>query len=172
MADVPPDRATITLMENGIWWQPILERPGHFKSEDERFLSLDEALKWAEAEIPRLRREGEGAARKREEEEAADPARVAALPTHDLTPYWIDPTALGPAHITYRAYVELDYGPAESEKDEISFGECWHFHKRDFTAAQLARGPRLNPARRRSTSSTRAWIGIASTSRSGSIFLR
>jgi hypothetical protein len=146
VADVPPDRATVTLIDNGIWWQPILERPGHFKSNYERFPSLDEALKWAEAEIPRLRREDEEAARKREEEKAADLAQVAALPTQDLTPFWIDPAIMEPEHITYRAYIELDYGPAASKKEEISFGEYWHIDKKYFTAAQLAAELRLNPA--------------------------
>jgi hypothetical protein len=146
VADVPPDRATIKLMESGLWWQPIIERPGHFKLDFQHFLSLEEALTWAESEIPRLRREDEEAARKRDEEEAADLARVAALDTLDLTPFWIDPAALEPTHITYRAYIELYYGPAASEKEEISFGEYWHFNQKYFTAAQLAVELRLNPA--------------------------
>jgi hypothetical protein len=143
---VPPDRATIKLIENGMWWQPIIERPGHFKSNHKRFLSLEEALNWAEAEIPHLRREDEEAARKRHEEEAADLARVAALATRDLTPFWIDPSALEPTHITYRAYIELEYGPAESKKEEISFGEYWHFNEKYFAAAQLGVELRLNSA--------------------------
>jgi hypothetical protein len=144
VADVPPDRATVKLMDNGIWWQPILERPGHFKWDHRRFLRLDEALKWAEEEIPRLRREDE--TRKREEEKAADLARVAVLPTQDLTRFWIDPADMEPKHITYRAYIELDYGPAASKKEEISFGEFWLFDEKYFTATQLAGELRLNPS--------------------------
>ena len=146
VADVPPDRATIKLSDDGIWWQPILERPGHFKWDHQRFLSLEEALKWAEDEIPRLRGEDEEAARQREEEKAADLECVAALPSMDLTPFRIEPAQLEPEHITYRAYIELEYGPAQSEKQEISFGEYLHFHKKYFTAAQLAEELRLNLA--------------------------
>jgi hypothetical protein len=146
VADVPPDRVAIKLMEDGMWWQPILERPGHFKSDHKRFLSLEEALTWAEAELPRLRREEEEATRKQDEEEAADLARIAALDAGDLTPFWIDPTALEPTHITYRAYIELEYGPAASKKEEISFGEYWHFDQTYFTAAQLAVELRLSLA--------------------------
>jgi hypothetical protein len=144
VADVPPDRATVKLMDNGIWWQSILERPGHFKWDRERFLRLDEALKWAEGEIPRLRRENEDETHAREEEKAADLALVAALPTQDLTPFWIDPAAMEPEQITYRAYIELDYGPATSKQEEISFGEYWLFDEKYFTAAQLAGELRLN----------------------------
>ena len=93
-----------------------------------------------------MRREDEDEARKREEEKAADLARVAALPTLDLTPFWIDPAAMEPEHITYRAYIELDYGPATSKKEEISFGEFWLFDEKYFTAAQLAEELRLNPS--------------------------
>jgi hypothetical protein len=64
----------------------------------------------------------------------------------DLTPYWIEPAQLEPEQVTYRAYIELEYGPAESEKQEISFGEYMHFHKKYFTAAQLAVELRLNAA--------------------------
>jgi len=137
VAEVPPDRVTVKLIDNGTWWQPILERPGRFKWDHERFASLEEALKWAEAEIPRLRREDEEAARKLEEEKAADLARVAALPTMDLAPYWIDPAALEPERVTYRVYIELDYGPATSKKVEISFGEYLHLNEKYFTATQL-----------------------------------
>jgi hypothetical protein len=146
IAEVPPDRATVKLSADGIWWQPILERPGRFRSDHQRFLSLEEALKWAEAEIPRQRREDDEAARKRDEEKVADLKRVAALPTMDLTPYWIEPAQLEPEQVTYRAYIELEYGPAESDKQEISFGEYMHFHKKYFTAAQLAVELRLNAA--------------------------
>lgn len=144
VADVQPDRVTVQLSSNRIWWQPIIERPGRFKWDDERFPSLEAALKWAEEEIPRLRRADEESARKREEEEAADLASVAALPTLDLTPYWIDPATLEPEHVTYRAYIELDYAPATSKKIEISFGEYLHLDERYFTAAQLLGELRLN----------------------------
>ena len=55
------------------------------KRDHRRFLRLDEALKWAEEEIARLRCEDEDETRKREEEKTADLARVAVLPIQDLT---------------------------------------------------------------------------------------
>lgn len=146
VADVPPDRVTVKLMEGGIWWQPILERPGHIKSDHKQFITLPEALSWAEAEIPRRRLEDEEEARKQEEEEAADLARIAALEAQDLTPFWIEPDALEPRHVTYQAYIEMYYGPAKSEKFEISFGEHWDVAEEYFTAAQLTAQLRLNSA--------------------------
>jgi hypothetical protein len=143
VADVPPDRATIKVVESGLWWQPTLERRGHFKSDHQRFVDLEEALHWVETELPRLRAEEAAAAAQLAEEEAADMARVAALPATDLTPFWIDPAALEPPQITYRVYIDLEFAPAKSEKMEISFGEYWEMGKEYFTATQVAQALQL-----------------------------
>ncbi len=146
VAEVPPNRATIKLQAHGLGWQPIIERPGRFKSDYNHFVSLAKAMHWVEAEIPRLQAEDEALDQKRDQAAAEDQARVAALPTPDLTLYWIAPAALEPEQITYRIYIDLEYGPAKSKQYEISFGEFLEFETEYYTATQLAHEIRLNPA--------------------------
>ena len=59
VCDVPPDRGTITLSEDGFWWRPVIERPGRMKYDYEHFLRLEEALAWVEQKIPELRAQDE-----------------------------------------------------------------------------------------------------------------
>ncbi len=59
VCDMPPDRGTITLSSDGLWWLPVIERPGHMKHGWERFVSLEEAMDWVEQTLPRLRAEDE-----------------------------------------------------------------------------------------------------------------
>ncbi len=123
ICDVPPDRGTITLSESGFWWFPVIERPGHFKYDGERFVVLEEAAAWVEQKIPELRAQDEERKKNREREEAEEEAKIAALPKKDLTPYWIDPTDLEPEQIAYRAVIEVEYVPYASKTWEISFGQ-------------------------------------------------
>jgi len=65
VCDVPPDRGTIRLSGDGVWWPPVIERPHHMKMDYQRFLTLKEALDWVEQKIPELRAEDEERARER-----------------------------------------------------------------------------------------------------------
>jgi hypothetical protein len=147
VADVPPDRATIALDDEHFCWRPVIERPGRSKwGEWERFIKLDDAIRWAEEELPRLHAQDEELDRQWEREEAEDLARVAALPVMDLAPFRISASELEPAHVTYRLFIELECVPYKSEREEISFGEFRHSKKQFYRPARLASELDLNPA--------------------------
>lgn len=143
VCDVPPDRGTIKLSEDGWWWLPCIEQPGHLKVDDERFLQLQEALDWVEQQLPALRARREAQSRAWEREEAEEREKIAALPKKDLTPYWIAPSALEPSRITYRVLIELEYERYSSKKIDISFGEFWHLEDEFYSPTMLARELKL-----------------------------
>lgn len=85
VCDLPPDRGTITLSEDGFWWIPVIEQPGHFKYDYERFISLEKAVAWVEQKIPELRAQDEEWQKNWDREQAEEEAQIAALPRKDLS---------------------------------------------------------------------------------------
>lgn len=146
VCNIPPDRGTITLSEDGFWWIPVIERPGHLKYDYERFLRLEEALVWVEQKIPELRARDEEWEKDWEREQAEEEARIAALPKKDLTPYWISPTDLEPERITYRALIEVEYLHYSAKTREMSFGEKQYYDEEYYTPTMLADQLKLSPA--------------------------
>jgi hypothetical protein len=146
VADLPPDRITITLSEAAFWWQPVIERPGKRKWGDwERFVELEKAIQWAETELPRLHARDKEFERKWEEEQAAERARLAVLPTKDLKPFQIKPSALEPKQISYQAVIDVEYVPYRSKTEELSFGEVHHYDEVYYTPGQLSTELHLLP---------------------------
>lgn len=146
ICEVPPDRATIQLSEDGLWWQPIIERPDCLKRDWERFVDLEQALDWVERMIPELRVQQAESAMKLAREQDEERAKWAALPKKDLTAFWISPAALEPTRITYRVIIELECEPYASQTVEISFGKHWHLNPEYYTPALLVRELKLNPS--------------------------
>jgi hypothetical protein len=139
VADVPPDRITICLSEDAFWWHPMIERPGKRKWGDwRRFVKLEEAIEWAETELPKLHAEEREFDRQWEKDAAADRARLAALPTKNLKPYRIRPAALEPKQITYQVLMDVEYVPYRSKTEEISFGAVQHYDEVYYTPGQLS----------------------------------
>lgn len=147
VCDVPPDRGTITLSSDGLWWLPVIERPEYAKHGWERFISLEKAMDWVEKTIPELRADAAKRAEEWEREKAEEKARLAALPRMDLRPYRIEPAALDPERITYRAIIELEYEPYSCKKTEISFGQYRRSDEEFYTPTMIARELRLIPTR-------------------------
>ncbi|HKZ68552.1 MAG TPA: hypothetical protein VJ020_00630, partial [Anaerolineales bacterium] len=139
VCDVPPDRITIKISDNNLFWQPIIERPNRLKHDWQRFLYLKEALDWAEQELPKLRAEEDEFDKTREQAEAEGQAKISSLPTLDLSPYWIDPTQLDPKRITYRVIIEMEYEPYRYQTVEISFGQHWRHGEEFYPPSMLAR---------------------------------
>ncbi len=138
VCDLPPDRGTITLSEDGFWWIPVIEQPGHFKYDYERFISLEKAVAWVEQKIPELRAQDEEWQKNWDREQAEEEAQIAALPRKDLAPYWIDPGKLEPERITYRATIEVEYAPYSAKTREMSFGQKYYSDKEYYTPTMLA----------------------------------
>jgi len=145
ICDVPPDRGTITLSEDGFWWLAVIERPGRLKHDD-RFLRLEVAVAWVEQQIPELRAQDEEWEKNWEREQVEEEAQIAALPKKDLTPYWIDPADLEPDRIIYRALIQVEYVPYHSKTHEISFGQKWHYDEEYYPPTMLAHELKISPA--------------------------
>jgi hypothetical protein len=146
VCNVPPDRGTITLSEDNMWWLPVIERPGHAKDDYHRFLLLEQAVAWIEQTMPEFHAQDEERKKKQEREEAEEEAQIGALPRKDLTLYWINPTDLEPERITYRAIIEIEYLHYSAKMREISFGEKQYYDEEYYTPTMLADQLKLSPA--------------------------
>jgi hypothetical protein len=146
VADVPPDRITITLSDDAFWWQPVIERPGERKwGYWERFVELEKAIQWAEMELPRLHAQDKEFDVKWEKKKAAERAQLAALPTMDLKPYRIKPSVLEPKQISYQPVMDVEYVPYRSKTEELSFGDVRHYDEVYYSPGQLSTELRLLP---------------------------
>jgi hypothetical protein len=146
VADVPPDRITISLSEDAFWWQPVIERPGVRKwGYWERYIKLEDAIQWAETELPRLHAEDKAFDRKWAKKQAVEQARLAALPTKDLKPYRIKPSSLEPKQISYQSVIDVEYVSYRSKTEELSFGGARHYDEVYYTPGQLSTELHLPP---------------------------
>ncbi len=137
VCDDPPNRGTVTLTENGWFWQACVERPKRLKQWNGPLMWLEDALKWTEQELLAARAQSESRnpdSRRESVSESVDPS-----PMIDLTPYRIDPADLEPDHVTYRAVIEVDHIPTKFETIELSFGESIRYDEHYPSPSQLAR---------------------------------
>lgn len=94
------DRGLVTFIEDPPHWKGRMERPNREVQESDACRNLDEALTWVEEE---LRAAAQAAQTEWDTLSADDHTR--------LRPYRIDPGALKPTHITYRALLRLCHVP-------------------------------------------------------------
>jgi hypothetical protein len=150
VCDLPPGRATLHLTGNGFFWEPVLEWPRRFEYFGPWMLSLDAALEWAERKLPALQAEAEAQAQVWELQEAQDQGELAAaaraaLSKKKLARFRIDPEALEPARITYRAIIELEHAPSSFKTLPLSFGEKMLYDEQYPSSSELLASLRLNP---------------------------
>jgi hypothetical protein len=144
--DLPPNRVTVAGAYNNFFWQGCLERPHQFKHMSQYFAELEEALAWAEKEI----QEAEATPTPEEQQPKRQRLRLATLtPAHRkrLKRFWIEPSAIEPAHITYRVMIEVEHVPISSKAFDLSFGEKMYYDRKYPTTLQLAQKLNLNPDR-------------------------
>ena len=51
VCEVPPNRGTVTLSQDSLWWQVGVERQGHRQGDGEQFFELRDVLEWVEQRI-------------------------------------------------------------------------------------------------------------------------
>ena len=69
----------------------------------------------------------------------------AMRPAMDLTPYWINPTALEPDRITYQLLIDIEYAPDRFETMQLLAGGTIRHHERYASPPQLVGQVRLDP---------------------------
>ena len=69
----------------------------------------------------------------------------AVRPAMDLTPYWINPTALEPDRITYQLLIDIEYTPDRFETMQLLAGGTIRHHERYASPPQLVGQIRLDP---------------------------
>jgi hypothetical protein len=151
VCDLPPNRATICVEENGIFWQACIEQPDRFKRESPHITHLKDALDWAEQELKKIEEEArQEAAADAATDAAAQPlpslAETAAMLKADLSRFWIDPSRLEPERITYAVVMQLEYAPYDFKTMELSFGKLRSYDERFLTAERVARELGINLA--------------------------
>lgn len=139
VCDLPPNRGTVQPTSKNLHWAACIERPDHFKDED-WFASLEEALTWAEQKLLASQKEDT------EKPAPADAEPSSDKPKMDLTPYHIDPAALEPTRITYRAVIELERVPDHFKTMEMSFGKVFRYAEEFPGPIRVARELRLDEA--------------------------
>ena len=137
VCDDPPNRGTVTLTEDGWFWQAWIERPGKMKQRNRPLLWIEEALQWIEQELHTARTQQE--IRRVSSRTASDTGTVGPESQIDLTPFRIQPTDLEPREGTYRPIIELDHVPTSFETVELSFGETGRTDERYPSPSKLAR---------------------------------
>ena len=69
----------------------------------------------------------------------------AMRPAMDLTPYWINPTALEPDRTTYQLLIDIEYAPDRFETMQLLAGGTIRHHERYASPRQLVSQVRLDP---------------------------
>lgn len=136
--DLPPNRGTVRPTLNGLAWQGIVERPQRLKQESPIIGDFEKALTWVEQAFHEAELENRNA--------PASPPKVARLTLSALTeahrrrlaPFWIEPKALEPAQLTYRAMLRLSHIHIRAKELEISFGEKWYLSTEYPSIVQIA----------------------------------
>lgn len=137
-----PNRGTVTLSEDSLFWQVCIERPDHFKEWSVPFAKLDEALTWAENELSKVE--------KKSPLPEFMPIR-AVVDSHlgssqvDLTPYWISPEMMETAPVTYRVMIELEHAPESFKTTEMSFGKLYRYDEKYPSEPELLAELELDP---------------------------
>jgi hypothetical protein len=119
--DRPPNRVTVRPASYNRVWEACLERPHRPKHNSPWFATLEETLSWAEHELVAAVAQPP----------AVPPSPKAWLSLATLTSahrkrlnrYWIAPSALEPARMTYRIILYVKHVPTERKYLEWSFGE-------------------------------------------------
>ncbi|MCL5951839.1 MAG: hypothetical protein M1132_08975 [Chloroflexi bacterium] len=124
VCDVPPNRGTVRMSKSDWFWEACIEQPDHFKNERTNFLQLEKALEWAEQELQSIQASAEAEDKQTELESGTTKSQI------DLTPYRIDPAALEPARITYRAVIYLERLPEQFKTMEMSFGKLMRYDEK------------------------------------------
>ncbi|MBI5848513.1 MAG: transposase [Nitrospirae bacterium] len=141
VCDLPPNRGTVVAESNGWFWQSCIEEPNEFKRYSPYFIRLGEVLAWTEQELMAIQKKNEDAKQKIE----LSKDETAIRPRMDLTPYRIDPSALEPARITYRAVIELEHAPDSFKTWEMSFGKLYRYDEKFPSVAGITGRLQLDP---------------------------
>jgi hypothetical protein len=144
--NLPPNRVTVAGAMNNIFWQGCLERPHQFKQTSQHFAKLEQALAWAEQAIQTVEAVPSPKAA-RPKRQRLTIATLTATQRERLAPFWIEPSALEPARITYRVLIEVEHVPISRKAFDLSFGEKMYYGEKYPTALQLARKLNLDPDR-------------------------
>lgn len=138
VCDLPPNRGTI---KEGIWHSYLItyiEQPGDVKKTGPSFAHLEQAMEWTEQQLRAIPKT------------AAEPISprpaIPANPPIDLTPYWIEPTALEPERITYRIVIELEHEPESFKTAELSSGKVERWAEKFPSPTRVAQELRIQPA--------------------------
>lgn len=124
------------------YWDVCIDRPRPRQSGYRRFLRLEEAVAWAEQQLPLA---GEEDAQAEEKLQSAT-AYVPSRPPIDLEPYRIDPGALEPEYLTYRVVIELDAAPEHYKELELLCGRKLRYDARYPTTRRLAADLQIDEA--------------------------
>jgi hypothetical protein len=147
VCDLPPNRATVYVEGDGLFWQACIEQPDRFKHESLYMLRLEDAITWAEQELKMIEEEAKQAAAQADVAPAPrrEVTEVAAELKTKLRRYWIDPCRLEPERITYAVIIELEYAPYDFKTTELSFGKLFYHDKRYLSAERVARELGIDP---------------------------
>lgn len=124
VCDVPPNRGTVRLSEDRWFWEAYIERPDQIIHHSPYFFELEKALAWTEQELLSSKEDPQ------QEEKPVDSGVSSTKSTIDLTPYRIDPTALEPARVTFRAVIYMERVPEQFKTMEMSFGKVMRYDEK------------------------------------------
>ena len=144
ICDRPPNRGSVALSNDHLFWQGYVERPDRLKNYSHSLTKLEAALTWVEQQLEAVEQEPEGS-QPDDKWYRVPLVELIDQKRAELAQYWIDPASLEPERITYQAFISLDYAPYEYKTMDISFGKKMRYEEKFASPTQLANELRLDP---------------------------
>jgi hypothetical protein len=140
----PPNRGSVLLTDDNLFWRGCIEQPNQFKHESPYFVNLEETLTWVEQQLEKIEQEADQP-KQADEWQRIPRAELLAQKRKELAAYWVDPEAMEPDRISYQAIINLDYAPSSYQTMEMSFGQKFYYDQKFASPTQLVKELHLDP---------------------------
>lgn len=138
VCNLPPNRGTVYLAPEGLVWTGRIERPSYFIHEIPLSTDLEAALQWVEAKLQQALVDDAKQSAQPEPEPTLSLATLTRAHRRRLAPYWVEPSTLESAQVTYQAVITIVHRHIKAQEIELSFGEKQYVDKQYPSLSQVA----------------------------------